>query len=562
VILFLVSRGKWADAIIDTGNEWLWPDALARGELLYRDVVYWFGPLTPYVHAAAFGLFGSSFASLVLAGAVASILTLAALSLCLRLVTGRPEAALWTVLAIPLLVFMPFSGGSLLGMGYRMWHAAALTLLALWVALSPRGARWRPWIAGVLVGLAALCRAEWGAIALVALAAGMRRRGAGWRVIARSTVAAAVVFVAVMAPFVAAAGLERFLTESFVFLVGLPAETRSSAVGWMGVRRWPWGVWSWIYASTLWIAVYGLIETAATRRGRATTSASLRDLAPLYAALAVLLAGAVAGQRVGSVALAWIPAACVAAIVVGWRRRARGALLVACGLVGLLGCARRMFDLRDFGYVAPPALFALVCAAGLVRLAARRRPRAAAPRRRLRRFVRIGLVVLIAGAFLDRISRYANDSRVPIPGTDGFLAASPGLARALERTAAEVRRRTPEGGSLVVFPDGAVLNFLSGRRNSLRHKLYVAGFLRASNEDAVLRELAARPPDAVVVLDRPDGYDPPRVFGRDYGSRVRRWLEEWYDLAPVAGTTAEPAGFPLLLGFPKPAAAQPYNPAP
>src|SRR5262249_32222729 len=132
--LFVVSRGKWADAIVDTGSEWLWPDALFRGELLYRDVVYWFGPLTPYLHAGAFALFGSSFSTLVAAGAVASLLTLGALYASLRLVTGKLESALWTAVAIPMLVFMPYSGGGLLGMGYRMWHAAALTLLALRIA--------------------------------------------------------------------------------------------------------------------------------------------------------------------------------------------------------------------------------------------------------------------------------------------------------------------------------------------------------------------------------------------------------------------------------------------
>ena len=72
-VLFTVSKGKWSEAIIDSGREWIVPDALARGELLYRDVVYWFGPFTPYVHAALFRILGSSFATLVVAGALACL---------------------------------------------------------------------------------------------------------------------------------------------------------------------------------------------------------------------------------------------------------------------------------------------------------------------------------------------------------------------------------------------------------------------------------------------------------------------------------------------------------
>ena len=69
--LFVVSRGRWSDALIDSGREWIVPDALARGELLYRDVVYWFGPFTPYFQAAFLRAFGSGFTALVAAGAVA-----------------------------------------------------------------------------------------------------------------------------------------------------------------------------------------------------------------------------------------------------------------------------------------------------------------------------------------------------------------------------------------------------------------------------------------------------------------------------------------------------------
>ena len=112
--LFVVSRGKWSDAIIDSGREWIVPDALARGELLYRDVVYWFGPFTPYFQAAFLRVFGSGFPALVIAGSVAAVAALVVLHWTLRKVTGRVEAALWTALAIPTLVFMPDAGDLIL----------------------------------------------------------------------------------------------------------------------------------------------------------------------------------------------------------------------------------------------------------------------------------------------------------------------------------------------------------------------------------------------------------------------------------------------------------------
>ena len=108
IVLFLVSRGKWSDAIIDSGREWIVPDALARGNLLYLDVVYWFGPFTPYFHAAFFRLFGSSFRTLVLAGLVGSLGVLASLFFASGRTTARREAAAWAAFLAsfsPLLIY-------------------------------------------------------------------------------------------------------------------------------------------------------------------------------------------------------------------------------------------------------------------------------------------------------------------------------------------------------------------------------------------------------------------------------------------------------------------------
>ena len=209
--LFLVSRGKWSDALVDSGREWIVPDALSRGDLLYRDVVYWFGPFTPYFHAAFFEGFGSSFRTLVVAGVVGSIGALAALYAALRTLTEKPEAALWTALAVPALVFMPNAGGSILGMGYRMWHAAAFALLAVAAISRLRTARAAA-VAGVLSALAGLCRTEWGIAALLSCAVVVAVRpgfdAAAVRNLLLMGATAVLAFGGVLGSFVLAAGAE------------------------------------------------------------------------------------------------------------------------------------------------------------------------------------------------------------------------------------------------------------------------------------------------------------------------------------------------------------------
>ena len=340
--LWFVSRGKWSDALIDSGNVWIIPFTIARGDLLYRDVVYWFGPFTPYFHGAILRLFGSSFSTLVAAGVVGSIATLAALYLSLRRVASRIEALLWSALAIPALVFMPNSGGSILGMGYRMWHAATFALLAVGVLTASRESLRRrgAFLAGTLAALAGLCRTEWGLLTLlvaglvILLREGERRRA--WKDEILLVAGFLLVFGGVFLLFGLASGWDALLRDAPVLLFNLPAETRA-LVALSGSSAWPGGMWTLLYSAGMWLAVYLLMEIVALRRSDPTRVR--RRLPWLVALLAVFgaaasLGGALSGGLVWSAA----PLVCAAAAVVGLRlpRGPTATALFGYGMLGLL----------------------------------------------------------------------------------------------------------------------------------------------------------------------------------------------------------------------------------
>src|SRR5258705_3383483 len=62
--------GTWPDVLVDFGGELYVPWRLAEGDVLYRDVAYFTGPLSPYFNAAVFRIFGASFLALVIANLV------------------------------------------------------------------------------------------------------------------------------------------------------------------------------------------------------------------------------------------------------------------------------------------------------------------------------------------------------------------------------------------------------------------------------------------------------------------------------------------------------------
>jgi hypothetical protein len=530
--LFFVSRGKWSDAIIDSGREWIVPDALSRGQLLYRDVVYWFGPFTPYAHALAFRLFGSSFVTLVAAGAVASVAILAALFLVLRRVAGHRQAAAWTALAVPALVFMPHAGGLLLGMGYRIWHAAGFALAAVLAASAGRRAGpKRPLLAGALAGLSGLCRTEWGLMAeagcLLALALS-RRRARGFP---REAIASLGAFAAVLAAglgfFVLRAGPAAVLRDGHVLLVGMPEETIEFFRVFSGVRDWPKGLAQLAYSAAMWLGAALLVEIVTLSRSR--PGIARRRALWLACVVGTLGAAALAGGAWGSVLFSAAPAVSAAAFVVGARRagRPRAAALAACGFLGLVLSYRRPFHIGDSAYVGPPLLFAFVCAAGLVMHATALHGESSS-RRRLFRASLACAFVLIAFAFSGRLLQYASDERVRIAATGGMLSADPETAGALALLSGRIRDASPPHGGLVVIPEGEVLNFLSGRENPLRHKLYIPGYLTRDNEPSVLRELAEARPAVIVLWFRPTGEYGPGSFGNAYGKQIAEWIGNHY----------------------------------
>ncbi|MBC8647759.1 MAG: hypothetical protein H7X85_11375, partial [Thermoanaerobaculia bacterium] len=256
--------------MVDIGSEWIYADTLARGGLLYRDVVYWFGPFTPYFEAGFFRLFDSSFQTLVLAGVVGSLAAFAALLTALRRGTDRRSALLWAAIAVPALIFMPYSGGSILGMGHRMWHAATFSLLAGGV-VSRRDFARRPALAalaGALCALSGLCRTEWGLATLGACVLGviLRRPRAGhaWKSASILGGVAVLSWVAVVGLFVISAGPESVLKDGQLLLAALPPETRRFLWKFSGISQPGRGIATLVYSVALWIGVLLLLPLAAS----------------------------------------------------------------------------------------------------------------------------------------------------------------------------------------------------------------------------------------------------------------------------------------------------------
>jgi hypothetical protein len=295
-----------------------------------------------------------------------------------------------------------------------------------------------------------------------------------------------------------------------------------------------------LYSSAVWAAVLLLLRIGAL--AGVDRSRVFRHLPLLVGIVAILGVCAVGGGAAGAVLFSAAPVICASSALAGLvASPARRPRLVGFGVAGVLFLHRRPFHIRDGAYVAPSLLFGIVCAAALCQELVEEEMDFEV-RKRFRLGLTVALTTLVLFAFLGRVVRYSSDDRVVVAGTGGMLSARPELAARISAIVNVVRSRTRPGDGLVVFPEGGVLNFLSGRPNRIRYKLFIPGYLTDENEADVVRELERAPPAAIVVLDRETPEYGRTLFGVDYGASVRRWIEENYDVQPLPG--ARPTGSP------------------
>src|SRR5262245_9813446 len=136
------------------------PLRLAGGEQLYSGVRHIYGPLSPWLHAALYRVFGPSLAVLYIDGALTAILILALVYWLARRLMDEDAAGAAALSVMWLCVFKP-AGNFILPYSYSALHGTFFGLLTLALVTERRFA-----FAGLAAGLAMIAKTEMGVVAL------------------------------------------------------------------------------------------------------------------------------------------------------------------------------------------------------------------------------------------------------------------------------------------------------------------------------------------------------------------------------------------------------------
>lgn len=487
--------GRALDPIIDTGRDLYIPEQLRSGVKLYRDVLYYYPPLAPYLLAAITAITGSSLGAYTMIGIAIAIATAAAIYAIGRIaaspLAGGAAALLFACCSVYSIsgrtsnYFFPYAHAATLAMLFFL--AGSAFLLARWTA---------PALLFLLA--ASSTKLEYAVFALVIIA--IARISIRW--IGAYVAAAILSFIVV----------DRYFDEGWLFdnvLASSLLRGTSARYFYRQVAGFD-AIGSNLMAALISVAVFVAIVLAL----RATTRWQSRALSIVVAIAIGVLAFVTADQFFRGWAI-------VQLVLLPFAIRKPGEPMLM--LLALSLCASSRVFLRMtpawYGFVFLVPLYVLVAYVFFEWLPLRGVYSKSAAR------LAIVPIVVVAASFLWRANEVIAQKRFPIRSSRGlFYDANLGRAAALDGFISQF-----SGRSLVVVPEGLTLNYLTRTKTPVRfHTFTPVETAEPEVEAEIIKDFAAHPPEFIAVVTRAVtdfGY---RGFGVDYDRRFAAMIRARY----------------------------------
>lgn len=538
------SWGKWLHPLIDAGRDLYVPEQILAGKKLYRDVLYFYPPLAPYLIAAITAITGSSLAVYIGIGAGVAAVVCGALYLVARSLSGRVAAFAVSLLFVSVSLagattygsnfIFPYAHAAVFGMTFFLLFEAAI--IRMFVAGPTR------LIVGIAIGaglLSAWCKIEFAvfviATFLMAVVLGVATR----RVTRRGAVFAALVALLCAAGTSAAVWLyfaDAGPGHHWLFDNALPTALISGDVAGTfytkvtGSDRWLRNLSLALVGLVLISAHLWIVRMLDSERSGAKRGPVVGVLLLCLAAIIFVLASDLFFRAWTLVQLLAIPFAIRAVRRVAregedparWRRLAFPLLL----WFSLCGSSRIYLNLAPvwYGFFLILPVWLLI-----VHLLFRELPDRSVYSRRAS-LLWLPLVLVIAGRNLGEQRQAYVEKHFAIATPRGtFFDFSPDRARVLNEFVAYANERRLPG--LVIIPEGLALNYVTSIPNPMSwHTFTPAEIPTREIELRAVDEFDRVKPRYVAVTTQEAAAFGFRGFGVDYGLEIDGYLRANYEL--------------------------------
>jgi uncharacterized membrane protein (DUF441 family) len=571
VAMLAWSWRRWPDVVIDFGRQLYVAWRLSEGQTLYRDVAYFKGPLSAYWNAFWFRVLGVGITTLVVVNLMVLACVTWLLYRLLCVISDRIAASLACLTFVLMFGFGQFeainSYNFVCPYSHEATHGVALALAAIYCLYRYQLRRQIVFLAttGLAVGLVFLTDGPLFFAALIATLAGVGLTLWAERPTRQRSALLCGTFFgsAILPPLVAYDLLAQAMPphDALVGMLGSLPWTFKKEFASLELYKWGIGV-SDIRASLrtilLWTLLYAALFVPPLALGflmRQRNRLRLWVMAGLFALVTSLLVW----KRNDH---AWKDMARPLPLLLGMlavgsfslllrqpremHAQCRSVIRFAIVVLALALLSKMILNTRiwDYGFAwaMPATLVAVVTGCSWAPAWLRKRGWDAGPFRA----VALALWCVTLIVHLGRVNSFFRQENVLVGrGVDAFWADGRGLVVNLALN--QIAERLPPQETLAVFPEGAMLNYLSRRVNPTPFAVFLPTEQMIYGEQAVLSSLREHPPDHITLV-REDTSEQGRFFGRDYGQQVFSWIVANYrDVALIHLPPPQDQQFSILM---------------
>jgi len=578
---------RWIDPLIDFPKDLYIAWRIAEGDLLYKQLANWYGPLAQLVQGAAFRLFGVGIDTMIWTNIALTTMVVFLLRDIFRALGNRLAGWLAAVVFLAVFAFGHYTQSA--EFNFIAPYAAASTysfaglLVVLWGLVHHLKSE-RPWWLGLTGGGLAVVYLDKPEALLAALGSlafyfsvriirvarerppAMDWRGARrWARLALAWLAGG--FFSLWLPmfnyFWFRGGLRyAILAVNYVPYTVLASRFRHTVMtaplqqAFFGFDQ-PWShfvqqTWS----GLILVVICAVMAVAARRWTRATKFSMGWWVCPVVVAAAASIGAWLAESKAGlwlEIGAAMVFPVIIAAVIAAgwslraaWTGRADWARLLAMAVVGIaaaLMLTRMVLNghVYFFGFFMMP-LAVLWVIHLMVFEASQPAPGALRANRLLP--TAFSALVLVGVMALARISfnNYSIKNAEIGVGRDHFFTFAPEVSQngaILYLLEEAFKETTPRARTLVVFPEGIAVNYYLRVPTTLAELEFHPMALAYVGPEHVLKELKARPPESIILFNHSVAEYGAPYFGADEasGSNLIFWINDHYSLAAHAGNT-------------------------
>jgi hypothetical protein len=554
VIVSAISWGIWPNPVIDGGREMNTPLRMLRGETLYSQIYYLYGPVAPVFNTLLYKLFGVHLTVLYAAGLAGSL----ALVLMIFYLANKFMTAYEALLAAAtVIIFSLFKqeGNLVFPYTYSVLYGTLIGTLALIAQIRHvRSHRTTSlFVAGALSGLALCCKFEFGfaaIISLIALAVSAPR-GQRTRIALIGLGSFAIFPLLIYGLVFSRIPADSILKDTYILPGYMPAELIHYNMLKLGLNHPGKTVREMINAAALLGGCFGVTLLAGVRMtGESIAYAAANPRLRRIWQVTLLCWGLmlahllIFGTRWDLNPLRALPLLILGIV---WFiiikpdsfdgiKEPKRSLLVICAY-GLAVLARIVFRIPANGALLPVPLLLLIFVIVALFPAFSISTTAA---RHTRRIVSSFLTISLF-AFLGIIS-YRHHVRFDywLHTPRGDMRLRHPLGVAMRQTLDFISRNSKPGEYIIGLPEGGSLNFLSDRPVPLRYEILTPGFLTKAAEEEAIRQIKEKNVKLIFMFNRTTAEFGAEVFGRDYYQTLMGYINSHYTLAAVFGPDASP----------------------